>query len=76
MAVFACTIAGAQPFTIDNVSADSVNSTWTWVSGSTWDLSLEIAHSSASGNDPPAEVNVVVNQGETPSLRYMVVKIV
>ncbi len=42
-------VAAAQtcPFTIDNVNADSVTSSCTHVSGDTWDLYLEIEHSTA-----------------------------
>ncbi|MBX3322277.1 MAG: hypothetical protein KF757_04730 [Phycisphaeraceae bacterium] len=65
-------IAAAQscPFTIDNVNADSVTSSCTHVSGDTWDLYLEIEHSTAM-----ADVRIVVNENESPILRNLVVKI-
>ena len=65
-------VAAAQtcPFTIDNVNADSVTSSCTHVSGDTWDLYLEIEHSTAM-----ADVRIVVNENESPILRNLVVKI-
>lgn len=66
-------VAAAQtcPFTIDNVNADSVTSSCTHVSGDTWDLYLEIEHSTVA-----ADVRIVVNENENPILRNLVVKII